>query len=997
MLYCDLCVAYYIWHNSNKYRFFNMNRSVLIMLVTLLCAALPGYAQNVVTGKVTSQNGEGLPGVSVVLKGSTTGTVTDVEGNYKINVTEGTLVFSFIGYKTNEVLIQGRTTIDILLEEDVTTLEQIVVVGYGTQEKKDITGSVSVIDKEVFDSRPNSQFGNLIQGKTAGVQVISNSGKPSAGFSVKIRGTSSVTAGSDPLYVVDGVPISDTRTINPADIETMSVLKDASSAAIYGAQGANGVVLITTKKGQSGTPRVDFSAYAGFSSPWKKLKVLNSEQYRDLMTELGQTTDWSQYTANTDWQNEIFQNGRSQNYQLSVSGKNDATSYYISGGWVEQVGTVRTSQMNRYNFKMNLEQKVSNWLTLGANLTYARYHDVDVTDNTNVNSGGVILGMISTPPNIGVYRPNGWFTSNPFQDWENPVASTDGSTRGYNNQRLLGNVYTEIKILPDLKFRSNIGTDYINAVNDYFLDPVKTSYGRTKQGIGRNGTNLTNYYIIDNTLSYQKTFDEKHNFSALIGSVAQKFKWENASIEKTGYSSNAIPTTNAGSIITSATNDKSEKSNASFIGRVTYDYDSKYLLTANFRADASSNFGPNKRWGYFPSFSLGWRISQENFFQSVQTIDDLKLRVGWGKTGNDNIGQYGYFGQVGTGANYPIGGTIQPGNYPSSIANYDLQWEATEQTNLGVDVAVLNSRVTFSVDAYYKRTTDMLLNLPLPKSTGFSTGLVNAGEVENKGLEFQVNSRNLVGEFRWETDFNISFNRNKIVDIKGQQVVGGSVSGRDNVSYSVEGKPIGMFYGYVNGGVDPATGMIYYVNAQGESTFTPSADTDRTFIGNPNPDFIYGMTNTFYYKNFSLSIFLQGSQGNDIFNASRIETEGMLDAKNQLATVNNRWRQPGDITNVPKAVWANTDNSRVSTRFVEDGSYLRAKAITLGYTIPTALTTRLKINNAKVYVTGENLFTITNYSGFDPEVNAFSGTVLGVDYGTYPHSRNLIFGLNVSF
>ncbi len=336
-----------------------MNRSVLSMLVMFFCATLPGLAQNVVTGKVTGANGEGLPGVNVVLKGSTTGTMTDVDGNYRINVSEGTLVYSFIGYKTSESLIQGRTTIDVVLQEDVTTLEQIVVVGYGTQEKKDITGAVSVINKEVFTNRPNSQFGNLIQGKTAGVQVNSSSGKPNGQFSIRVRGATSVNGSSDPIYVVDGVPVSDTRTINPADIETISVLKDASSAAIYGASGANGVVLITTKKGQEGAPRVEFNAYAGFSQPWKKLKVLNSEQYRDLMTELGQTTDWSQYTANTDWQNEVFQTGRQQNYTLSMSGKNDATTYYVSGSWVEQIGTVRTSQMNRYNFKMNLEQKVS--------------------------------------------------------------------------------------------------------------------------------------------------------------------------------------------------------------------------------------------------------------------------------------------------------------------------------------------------------------------------------------------------------------------------------------------------------------------------------------------------------------------------------------------------------------------------------------------------------------------------------------------------------------
>ncbi|AYB30013.1 SusC/RagA family TonB-linked outer membrane protein [Chryseolinea soli] len=972
-----------------------------IMALLVLCS-IPAWAQSVVTGKVTSTGGEPLPGVSVLLKGTSTGSLTDADGNYTINATEGTLVFSFIGYKPVEALIGGRTTVDVSMEDDVTTLEQIVVVGYGTQEKKDITGAVGVVDQKAMASRPNTQFGNLIQGKAAGVQVIVPSGKPSAGFSIRVRGATSISGNNEPLYVVDGVPSSDTRTLNPADIESISVLKDASSAAIYGAQGANGVVLITTKRGKTGTPKVDFNAYTGFSSAWRKLKVLNSEQYRDLMTEFGQTTDWSQYTANTDWQNEIFQNGRSQNYQLGISGKTDKTNYYISGGWMQQIGSVRSSEMDRYNFKVNLEQKMNDWLTVGTNLNYMRYHDVDVSDNLNVNSGGVILGMLSTPPNIGIFRPNGTYSANPFQDWENPVAGTDGSDRNYKNQRLLGNVYAEINFLPDLKFRSNVGTDYQMGMNDYFLNPFMTSYGRAKKGIGRNEVNLTNYYIIDNTLSYKKTIDQ-HNFSALVGSVIQKYRWENNKIEKTGYSSASVPTTNAGSTITEATNDKSEKSNASFIGRVTYDYAGRYLLTANFRADGSSSFGPNKRFGYFPSVSVGWRISEESFFQGVQAVSDLKLRAGWGVVGNDQ-GGYAYIGRVASGANYPIGGVIQPGTYPESIQNNDLKWESTEQTNLGLDFSILNSRVQFSADAYLKNTSGLLLNVPLPKSTGFDSGLQNVGKVQNKGLEFQVLSHNLVGDLTWDTDFNISFNRNKVIYTQGQQIVGGGVAGRGDGSYTVEGKPMAMFYGYVAGGVDPATGNAYYIDKNGESTFTPSAD-DRTFIGNPNPNFYYGMTNTLGYKNFGLSIFLQGTQGNDILNATRIETEGMTDAKNQSQAVAHRWRAPGDVTDIPKASWGSTDNSRLSTRFVEDGSYMRVKAVTLSYNVPSTVLSRVKMSNLKVYVTGENLFTFTNYKGYDPEVSAFGNDsnnqtkniALGIDYGTFPQTRNLIFGVNVSF
>jgi TonB-dependent starch-binding outer membrane protein SusC len=978
-----------------------MKRILQITLVSLLFGTTSWAQDAVVKGKVTGQSGEALPGISVLLKGTTTGTITDVEGNYQLKASEGILSFSFIGYKPVEVPINNKSVVDVVMEEDVTTLSEIVVVGYGSQEKKDITGAVSVVSGKVFDSRPNSQFGNLIQGKTAGVQVLSSSGKPSEGFSIRIRGTSSISGSSEPLYVVDGVPSSDTRTINPADIENITVLKDASSTAIYGAQGANGVVLVTTKKGKIGAPKIEFSTYMGSSSVWKTLKVLNSDQYRDLMTELGQNTDWTQYTENTDWQNKVFQNGSSQNYQISISGKNDKTSYYLSGGWVKQIGAVRSSEMDRYNFKINLEQEMSKSLKIGTNLSYMQYHDVDVSDNINVNSGGVILGMLSTPSNIGVYRPNGTFTSNPFQDWENPLSGTDGLKRGYQNQRLLGNVYVEIKILPNLKFRSNVGIDYQFGGYDSFLDPFKTSFGRAKKGIGKSSTGLSNFHIFDNTLSFDKEFN-KHHVTALVGSVIQKTRWENSYIEKTGYSSDAVTTTNAGSTFVRADNDKSEKTNVSFISRLTYDFNNKYLLTANFRADGSSSFGPNKRWGYFPSLSVGWRISEETFFEDIPFVNDLKIRAGWGLVGND-LRPYAYVGRVGGGANYPIGGVVLPGTYPASLQNNDLKWESTEQTNIGIDLAILNSRVEISANAYLKNTSDLLLDVPLPKSTGFDTGIQNAGTIENKGIELQISSKNSVKEFKWETDFNISFNRNKVINITGQQIAKGGIPGRGEVSYSVEGKPLGMFYGYISGGVDPATGMLYYIDKKGESTFTPSPD-DRTFIGNPNPNFFYGITNTFSYKNFSLSIFLQGTQGNDVFNATRIETEGLLDVKNQSLAVVNRWRTPGDVTSIPKATFTSSDNSRLSTRFVENGSYLRAKAVTLSYSFPSSLLSKIHLSNARVYFTGENLFTITSYSGFDPEVNAFGGgdqvqrnTVQGVDFGTYPQTRNLIVGLNLSF
>ncbi|HSI70872.1 MAG TPA: TonB-dependent receptor [Gillisia sp.] len=958
------------------------------------------FAQdNQVTGTVTdASSGLPLPGANVIVKNTTIGTQTDFDGNFSLNAELGdVLVVSFLGYVTTELSVSDLTNMEIVLQEDAQSLDQVVVIGYGSQQRRNITGSVSVVDEEAFEDRPNTQVGALLQGKAAGVQVVSGSGKPSAGFNIRIRGTNSINSSSEPLYVVDGVPTTDTRSLNPSDIETLSILKDASSAAIYGAQGANGVVLITTKQGKTGKPQLSIDSYVGVSQVWKTLPVLNGEQYRDLMTELGRNTDWSRYTENTDWQNVIFQDGLSTNHQASMSGRNDGTSYYVSGGYTKQEGAVRSSEMERYNFKVNFSQQVNDYIKVGTNIAYTHYSDVDVTDNTSVNSGGVLLGVLSTPPNIGIFNPDGTYTSNPFQDWENPVSSTDAAVRGYTNQRLLGNVFAEIYFLDGLKFRTNLGTDYSSANYDYFLDPFSTSYGRAMSGIGRYNTNLSNYYIIDNTITYTKRFG-KHDFEALAGSVFQKYRWENSNMERRNFSSDQITTPNAGSEIIAASADKAEKANASYIARVNYNFDGKYLLTANFRADGSSNFGPQNRWGYFPSFSVGWQVSEEDFMTNLESVSSFKLRAGWGVVGNDQINNYAYFGRVGSGGNYPIGGIVMPGTYPASIANESLKWEESEQLNVGLDLAFLENRINFTADAYVKNTRELLLNAPLPRSTGFDNAIQNIGQLRNRGLEFQLSTINTNGEFKWNTDFNISFNRNEVVNIVGQEIFGGGVAGRGEVSLVREGEPLGSFYGYVWGGVDPETGNAFYITQDGESTFEPTA-ADRRIIGDANPDFIYGLTNTFSYKNFGLSVFLQGSQGNDIFNATRIETEGMTDSKNQSAVVLNRWREAGDITDIPRASEGNTNNSRISSRFVEDGSYLRMKALTLSYNVPASLTDRLSLSGMKIYATGENLFTITDYSGFDPEVNAFGGsnTAVGVDFGTYPQTRNLIMGLNLTF
>jgi len=973
-----------------------------ILFFCLFFTTIYSYSQSTIEGRVTDKTNQPLFGVSIVLKGTQIGVTSDFDGVYKINATypkDAVLVFSYIGMISKEIPINGKTIMNVILEESAEQLEEIIIVGYGSQVKKDITGSVSILKSESLESRNNSQLGSLIQGQAAGVQVLSNSGKPSQGFNVRIRGTNSINAGSDPLYVVDGVPTTDTRSINPQDISSITILKDASSTSIYGAQGANGVVLITTKKGTTSKPSITFDTYVGFSQVWKTVPVLNGEQYRDLMTEIGLTTNWNNFTARTDWQNEVFQNGLSNNYQLSVSGKTDGTNYYVSAGYTSQKGAIRSSELERSSFKINLDQQVKDWLKMGSRIAYTSYRDVDVNDNNNVNAGGVLLGALTTPSIIGIFNDDGSFTSNPFQNWENPLASTDGIAREFNSQRFLGNLFLEATILKDFTYKINYGIDHNNGIFDSFLDPLRTGFGRAIKGQSINNTNSTKYYILENTLSYNKLF-KHHKVEALVGSVTQKFLFENNSIQTRNFASEAVSTPNGGSELFAASATKSEKANASFISRLNYSFNDTYLLTANLRIDGSSAFGPNKRWGYFPSFSGGWRISNETFFENIKFINDLKIRAGWGIVGNDQIANYAYLGRVGNGANYPFGGVAQPGTFPASIENLSLKWEESTQTNIGIDMSLFESRISVTIDAYIKNTKDLLLNAPLPTSSGFSSAIQNIGKLQNKGLEFTLQTKNIqTDNVQWNSNFNISFNRNEVVNLVGQQLFqGGIAGGRGEASLVREGEALGVLYGYIFGGVDPQTGNAFYINRNGESTFTPTP-ADRTIIGDANPDFIYGISNSLQYKNFSLSVLVEGSYGNDMLNATKIELEGMTDPKNQSIVVLNRWRQPGDITRIPRASFGNTDNSRISTRFIEDASYIRFKAITLGYTLPSDISQKLNISEIKFYATGENLFTITNYSGLDPEVNAFgaSNTVRGIDFGTYPQTRNILFGASFKF
>jgi TonB-linked SusC/RagA family outer membrane protein len=973
-----------------------MAKLFTLLFSMLICSNLSAQ----VSGKVTDASGEGLPGVSIVIKGTANGATTDVEGNYKIAASEGTLVFTYTGFAKQEIAIAGQRLINVVLTEEITTLEGVVVIGYGTQKKKDLTSAVVVIDEASIKDRPMVSAAEALQGKAAGVQVVQNSGKPGADISVRVRGATSVLAGNEPLYVVDGVPTTDIRGLNPTDIESMSVLKDASSAAIYGARAANGVVLITTKRGKEGGSVVRLNAYAGVSNLRKPIEVLSTKKYRELIDEIIPGSLDPAATAYTNWSDEVFGIGKNQAVQLSFAGGNEKSRHFVSVGYLNNEGIVRPAKFDRYSVRLNLDNQLKKWLKIGTNVNFLSSKTKDTPDNASSGRGGVIMSALNTPPFLHIYKQDGsgQYDPNPFQpSWENPVAYMEGPDQSQTDNRIFGNVNAEISILDGLSYKTNIGVDLSSHQWDYYLDPFKTNYGRDQNGIGRADKSNTNSWLWENTVLYKHSFG-KHNLGLLAGSSVQKLNWYDSYIQGNDYPDDvSVTTLNAANNISASTNAQAW-SLASFFGRVNYDYESKYLFTASLRRDGSSKLA--QHWGTMPSFSVGWRISAEPFMEGLDFIYDMKLRAGWGKNGNQegipNYARYGLVSYYRRALTNPLSG---PASVQTTYGNPDLRWETTAQSNIGLDLAMFNGRATLIVDAYLKKTSDVLLNVQLSNSLPITSIQTNAGKIENKGIDITLSTVNTVKTLRWNTDFNISFNRNKVTDLQYTDVYyfGRIYSNNQDVAIVKKGLPLGSFYGYVSEGVDPETGNLKYKDVNNNGIFDPG---DRTIIGNAQPKFIFGLTNTLSWKRFDLNFFFQGSYGNDVYNATRIDLEGMFDSKNQSVVVLNRWTPDNRNTDIPRAVGGgNVDNVRNSSRFVEDGSYIRLKSITLSYNFNPEKLKRAGIGKLSVYTTGQNLLTFTKYSGFDPEVNAFgtSATELGVDYGTYPQARTLTAGLNVEF
>lgn len=978
-----------------------------------LIISLPMLGQNdntiKVTGVVTdAKTGETLIGVSISPKNDLSkGTVTNFDGEYSLSIVKGSIVsVSYIGYKTIDVVVKSEK-LDITLSEETQVLNEVVLIGYGSVKRKDVTTAISSISTEDLDQRPIVSAGQAIQGKAAGVSVIQPNGAPGGEISIRVRGTTSYNGSNDPLYVVDGVPVDNINFLAPNDIESIQIMKDASSAAIYGSRGANGVVMITTKGAKAGEAKITVNAQLTINKVSEKIKSLNVAQYKELQDEIGMISLPDGLKDETDWFDEAYSTGITQSYQASISDGTEKLRYLVSAGYLDEKGVLEQAKFKRYNFRANIDNQVRSWLKLNANVMYTdKVGSGAIISGQGANRGGVVLSVINTPTYAPIWdpeKPNQYY--NNFYGIGNITNPLENLSRNENNKdkenRIIASGSLLFTILPELTVNSSFTLDRRNGIYTSFLDPIKSANGRDSFGRASDKRNTNTVLTFDNIATYSKTFD-KHGLEVMAGTSWTDSDYRNSTIEGSHFRDGNIETLNAANKIswTATGSGGSQWGIMSYLARASYNYDSKYLLTGNVRRDGSSRLNPDHHWGTFPSFSGAWRISSEDFMKSLEWLDDLKLRVGWGQTGNQSgLHDYAYLQRynIDRVAWFETGNTnAVPSISQANLRTRDLKWETTTQTNIGVDFTAFNSRLTVAMDYYYKNTKDMLMNVPL-KGTGQAAEEIarNEGEMTNKGFEFSVSSRNMVGVFNWTTDFNISFNRNKLTKLSLAKIYT-DAKVNDNVPTPVVrnevGRPLSGFYGYISDGVDPETGNLIYRDLNGDGRIS---STDRTYIGDPNPDFTFGMTNSFAWKDLSLSIFLQGSYGNDIYNASRLETEGMYDGKNQSTRVLNRWKIPGQLTNIPKANY-NIENS---TYFVEDGSYLRVKDITLSYNIRGHILNKLGVTRLQPYFTATNLLTWTSYKGMDPEVNQFgnSGAVQGVDFGTYPHSRSFVFGVNIEF
>ncbi|MDF7817161.1 TonB-dependent receptor [Runella sp. MFBS21] len=973
-------------------------------------------SEQLITGIVTDEKGQGLPGVNVLIKNTTKGTTTEANGSFKLNVPDenSILIFSFVGYLNQEIVIGKQSTLKVQLLPDQKVLDEVVVVGYGTVKKSDLTGSVTQIKSKDLNAFPTTNVLQALSGRAAGVQVVQNNGAPGGSVSVRIRGTNSIQGSNEPLYVVDGFPIagSNPTVLNNADIENIEILKDASATAIYGSRGANGVVIITTKRGKAGQTNVDFETSFSSQSLRKKLDLMNAREYATFYNEQATNDGIRPYFTQAqidafgegfDWQDFVFQKAPMKTMSLNISGGNEKTQFSVSGSAFGQEGIVRGSDYNRYSLRTNINHIISKKFTFNLATTLTRIMTQAQNSQGGNRGGSLISAAVSSPPILSPYNDDGTyrvfgtaysFISALLINPINPLNEQSNQTKG---NRILSNAAFIYNPIPELTIKVSGGIENM----DDRTDSYTTNNYINSQGSAGISTSQFTSFLSENTISYLKTIGQRHSISAVAGFTYQDFLSTSLGGNGVGFLSNTSQTYDLGAANTPGipSSSYSKSTLLSYLGRLNYSYDSKYLATVSFRVDGSSKYSEGNKWGYFPSAALAWRISNEEFLKNNTFISDLKLRVSWGLTGSQAIGPYATLNQLFSGKTVfddalfttYAPGTVLPGN---------LKWETTEQKDIGLDIGLLNNRFLITADYYLKNTRDLLNTVQLPSSLGFTSTIQNIGEMQNKGFELGLNANILTGSLKWNITTNIAFNRNKIIKLYGgQDILGGFVdisAITDNRNILREGQPLGRFWGYIEDGYDDK-GKIKYKDINGDGTVTV---LDKTYIGNPNPNFIYGFNSNWSYRNIELSIFLQGTQGNDIFNTSSINnTVDFGYGLNMPREVYlNHWTPATPNAKYP--IVSNTTRTNVSNRFVEDGSYLRLKNIQISYSLPLQSWGVKWMRSAQIYASAQNFLTFTKYSWWDPEVNSNGGansTAQGFDHNSYPTSKAMTAGVRVGF
>ncbi len=999
--------------NMTKFKF-------AIITLIMMCTHSIIAQTKAVNGKVTDNIGDPLPGVSVIIQGTTKGAATDFDGEFTIENVKDTdqLIFSFVGMTPQTILVGDKTKMDVILNYDAESLDEVVIVGYGSQSRADVTGAISVVGAEAIEAIPVTNAESALQGRAAGVTVAS-SGVPGSTPSVLIRGLGSI-GNNSPLYVIDGVITGNLSGISPNDIESVSVLKDASTTAVYGAQGSNGVILVTTKKGKNGQSKLDFNTYGGFQSVTKRYDVLGTIDYLKYAGELGvfPNRPLSTYQTDTDWQDEIFQVGFIENYNLTYSGGNDTSNHLFSAEYLSQEGTLVNTGYERYSFRANSSAKFGK-ITVGETMSVSFGKQ-----NPELSSGGrsVIEHAIKSAPYLPVYNANnlggfqGPSSSADGQDSENPVRVQTHPSAVNKTLGIIGNIYAELEIIEGLNFKTLVGLDYYTYDNSNFM----ASY--SDDNVEGSNTNFQNYASIaryngygqtimfNNSLMYNKTLADVHNFELLaLVENYQRSNYSQSATSRNAVTNEVDQLSNEDSSVSSGS---SETNKLGYLGRINYNYDGKYLVSASYRRDASSRFGSNKRWSNFYSASAGWNIAKESFLED-SAFSNLKLRASYGTVGSDNTGDYLYAPSLTGGFEYPIGGAVGFGVTANGGANPNLQWESKEMMNVGLDFGLFNETFTGSLEYYKNTSNDLLIYIPAVLSSGINAGSlpVNAGSVETSGFEIVLGYRDYEGDFTWSANLNLGTSKNEVLSLGGRDEITGSPAllGGGDITRTIVGEPLFHFYGLVSDGlyrtqeeVDAVftsnsnqttvqPGDIRFKDLNGDGDITSD---DRAIIGNPFPDLTYGFNFDANYKNFDFNLFITGTSGNDVYNTN---TRNLVGGDNRLFNVSqsyydNKWSASNPTGTEPRIVGA-PQNNGVSDRFVEDGSYARLKNITLGYSF-TEFINKDYLSKLRLYVSAQNLVTITNYSGLDPEIG---GGEFGIDRGNYPQPKSVLLGLQVSF